>query len=79
MPKHIKKADLPTKPCAACGLPFTWRRKWAKNWDEVKSVRSDVATQSQQLNEACLHLDEPTATCCARKAVLKQAPGSAND
>ncbi|MEB2847978.1 DUF2256 domain-containing protein [Rhizobiales bacterium RZME27] len=36
MPKHVKKADLPAKLCIACGLPFTWRRKWAKNWDEVK-------------------------------------------
>ncbi|MDW5317080.1 DUF2256 domain-containing protein [Rhizobium sp. PL01] len=36
MPKHIKKADLPAKTCAACGLPFTWRRKWEKNWREVK-------------------------------------------
>ncbi|WP_174301303.1 DUF2256 domain-containing protein [Caulobacter sp. S45] len=30
-----KKADLPSKPCAACGRPFTWRKKWAKVWDEV--------------------------------------------
>lgn len=36
MPKHIKKPDLPTKQCAACGLPFTWRRKWEKTWSEVK-------------------------------------------
>ncbi len=31
-----KKADLPEKICASCGLPFAWRKKWAKNWDEVK-------------------------------------------
>ncbi|WP_311221914.1 MULTISPECIES: DUF2256 domain-containing protein [unclassified Acidovorax] len=30
------KADLPSKICAACGLPMTWRRSWAKNWAEVK-------------------------------------------
>jgi len=29
------KAVLPSKPCAACGLPMTWRRNWAKNWAEV--------------------------------------------
>ena len=34
--KMRKKADLPTKTCAACGLPFTWRRKWEKVWEEVK-------------------------------------------
>ncbi len=30
------KAGLPAKPCLACGLPMSWRRKWAKNWAEVK-------------------------------------------
>ena len=31
-----KKPTLPTKPCAACGRPFAWRRKWARTWDEVR-------------------------------------------
>lgn len=30
------KSDLPQKVCAACGLPFTWRKKWAAVWDEVR-------------------------------------------
>jgi len=33
--RGVKKQDLPTKTCATCGRPFTWRKKWAKNWDEV--------------------------------------------
>ena len=36
MPKHRKKSDLPSKLCATCGLPFTWRKKWEKVWDDVK-------------------------------------------
>lgn len=36
MPKMRRKADLPSKTCAACGLPFTWRKKWARDWDNVK-------------------------------------------
>lgn len=31
-----KKPHLPFKQCACCGLPFSWRKKWARNWDEVK-------------------------------------------
>lgn len=31
-----KKSDLPTKVCVQCGLPFTWRKKWEKVWDDVK-------------------------------------------
>lgn len=34
--KTIKKTHLPQKTCAACGRPFTWRKKWEKVWDEVK-------------------------------------------
>ncbi len=30
------KAALPSKPCAVCGLTMTWRKRWAKNWAEVK-------------------------------------------
>lgn len=36
MPKARKKADLPEKICATCGRPFTWRKKWAAVWDEVR-------------------------------------------
>ena len=56
-----RKADLPVKICAACGLPFTWRKKWERVWDEVRycsdrcrrtkakiSTSSGVATQTGQ-------------------------------
>lgn len=36
MAKMVRKGDLPVKTCAACGRPFTWRKKWAKSWDEVR-------------------------------------------
>ena len=30
------KASLPSKTCLVCGREMTWRKSWAKNWDEVK-------------------------------------------
>ena len=30
------KSFLPNKPCQACGKPMSWRKAWAKNWDEIK-------------------------------------------
>jgi hypothetical protein len=36
MPKMVKKSDLPSKICAACEKPFAWRKKWAKDWDNVR-------------------------------------------
>ncbi|MGF1445174.1 MAG: DUF2256 domain-containing protein [Pikeienuella sp.] len=31
-----KKTELPQKTCPVCGLPFTWRKKWARVWDTVR-------------------------------------------
>ncbi len=36
MPKQIKKSNLPTKICLTCQKSFTWRKKWAKDWENVK-------------------------------------------
>ncbi|MDE0472392.1 MAG: DUF2256 domain-containing protein [Ekhidna sp.] len=31
-----KKSHLPTKICVVCGKPFTWRKRWEKDWEKVK-------------------------------------------
>nr|WP_121442452.1 DUF2256 domain-containing protein [Alkalispirillum mobile] len=31
-----KKSHLPEKQCATCGRPFTWRKKWARDWAQVR-------------------------------------------
>lgn len=36
MPRGVDKQDLPTKPCAECGRPMVWRKRWARVWDEVR-------------------------------------------
>lgn len=35
MSRGVKKQDLPTKICVTCNRPFTWRKKWERNWDEI--------------------------------------------
>ncbi|MFK7863297.1 MAG: DUF2256 domain-containing protein [Pseudohongiellaceae bacterium] len=30
-----KKLNLPQKMCPACNRLFNWRKKWAKDWDQV--------------------------------------------
>ncbi len=32
----MKKEHLPEKECPVCKRPFRWRKKWEKNWEEVK-------------------------------------------
>ncbi|WP_366509815.1 DUF2256 domain-containing protein [Bosea sp. (in: a-proteobacteria)] len=30
-----RKIDLPSKKCPVCRRQFSWRRKWARNWEQV--------------------------------------------
>ena len=32
----MKKSELPSKMCPVCERPFNWRKKWEKDWDNVK-------------------------------------------
>jgi hypothetical protein len=52
MPKMRLKADLPHKVCAACARPFTWRKKWAKDWDEVKTCSDRCKGELRRINRA---------------------------
>jgi hypothetical protein len=35
MPNGVSKRDLPEKTCPVCDRPFAWRKKWARDWDNV--------------------------------------------
>ncbi|WP_322782927.1 DUF2256 domain-containing protein [Gluconobacter cerevisiae] len=36
IPPKPAKQHLPSKICPVCDRPFTWRKKWAKDWDQVR-------------------------------------------
>ncbi|MBP8035407.1 MAG: DUF2256 domain-containing protein [Burkholderiaceae bacterium] len=31
-----KKSELPSKVCLTCARPFNWRKKWERDWENVK-------------------------------------------
>lgn len=33
--RGVRKENLPVKICLACGRPFTWRKKWERDWENV--------------------------------------------
>jgi len=39
------KSDLPQKACVACGIPFQWRRKWARNWEQMRYCSNRCANK----------------------------------
>jgi hypothetical protein len=45
------KAQLPSKTCQQCQRAMTWRKAWAKNWDEVKYC-SDACRSAAKRPEA---------------------------
>lgn len=34
--KSLKKQHLPQKKCSVCQRPFSWRKKWERDWEHVK-------------------------------------------
>jgi hypothetical protein len=53
--KGVRKENLPEKVCAACGRPFTWRRKWARDWESVRYC-SDACRTGRR---AAAHASKP--------------------
>ncbi|MFM5364243.1 DUF2256 domain-containing protein [Aeromonas veronii] len=48
-----RKPHMPEKICPVCQRPFSWRRKWARSWEEVRycSERCRHACHSRQQPE----------------------------
>ncbi|MDN3605746.1 DUF2256 domain-containing protein [Kaistella yonginensis] len=34
--KNTKKENFPQKVCPICDRPFSWRKKWNKEWESVQ-------------------------------------------
>ena len=87
MPPMRRKADLPTKICAACGRPFAWRKKWARDWDQVRYCsdrcrKRRVAPIDTALEQKILALLEPlsrNATICPSEAARAVDPDGWRD
>ena len=52
MAKMVRKGDLPAKPCAHCGRPFAWRRKWARVWEEVRYCSDRCRAEAKRAGRA---------------------------
>jgi len=65
----------PDKICATCGRPFSWRRKWAKDWEAVrycsKACKGGPGARGEALESAILALlaeRRPDETICPSEA-----------
>jgi len=64
MPDRLHKPQhesVPPKLCATCGRTITWRKKWERDWDNVKFCSDNCRThkpmaKDKQLEETILRL-----------------------
>jgi len=50
MARKPKKENLPTKMCPVCDRPFTWRKKWERDWENVKYCSGRCKSLSKKSN-----------------------------
>lgn len=75
----------PTKSCAVCGRSIEWRKKWARDWDEVRYCsaacrRTRLTETDHALEESILDLLSQrgaAATICPSEAA--RAVGGPDD
>ena len=76
------KPPLPSKNCETCGRSFTWRRKWARDWEEVRYCsdgcrRHRVGDADRRWERLLLHLldeREPAASICPSEVARAAEP-----
>ncbi len=71
----------PDKICEACGRPFSWRRKWARDWDAVRycssACKGGAGTEGKALEQAILSLltrRRQGASCCPSEVAREHYP-----
>ena len=45
--RMVAKGDLPSKPCQHCGRPMAWRKKWARDWENVRYCSKRCAGEAK--------------------------------
>lgn len=80
-------ADHPDKTCATCGRTITWRKKWERDWNQVKfcsdTCRSHKPPAQDKLLEqtilALLHQRARNKTICPSEAARAVAAATHPD
>ena len=45
--------NVATKPCQSCGRTITWRKKWERDWDQVRYCSDDLLGRRARAASAC--------------------------
>ncbi|WP_447910251.1 DUF2256 domain-containing protein [Brevundimonas bullata] len=50
--RRIQKRDLPSKTCPVCARPFSWRKKWQRDWPNVIYCSAGCASENASNHRA---------------------------
>lgn len=81
-PRGTEAFAVTERPCAVCGRRITWRRKWARDWDEVRYCsdacrRQRLGPEDEALEAtmlAMLAARGPSASLCPSEPLRRLHP-----
>ncbi|MEL7296951.1 MAG: DUF2256 and DUF3253 domain-containing protein [Pseudomonadota bacterium] len=78
-----KRNVTDSKTCASCGREMTWRKKWARDWDQVRYCsdacrRTRVSATDKALSTAILEMlaKRPGKSICPSEAARTVGGGN---
>ncbi|MEZ9593106.1 DUF2256 domain-containing protein [Shewanella sp. 10N.261.52.F9] len=51
----MSKPKLASKVCVVCLRPFSWRKKWRRDWEQVRYCSKRCSGQRKQVNHGLLN------------------------
>ena len=64
-------SDRPTKICAVCGRTITWRKKWTRDWPEVRYCSDACRRRTRGAGSVDADLDRSLAGLLAARGATK--------
>lgn len=52
--------NLPVKTCVVCNRPFTWRKKWERDWDEIQTCSQRCNSERKKSNRIARSVERGT-------------------
>jgi hypothetical protein len=67
----MPRTALPTKTCLVCGRTISWRKKWARDWNEVKYCSDGCRKRAKSANSVDANLDQALKSLLAERGASK--------
>jgi hypothetical protein len=63
------RSEVPSKICASCGRPMSWRKSWEKNWDSMRYCSDSC--RRQKLDKKSTHIKDAILNMAVERGPAK--------